>query len=65
MGERETLQELVNDFERRQKEAETTAEMCSNIDDNDGFVDNQLIAGVWSRAASIVEAKMNAKFGGL
>lgn len=64
MGERETLQELVNDFEQRQKEAETTAEMCSNIDDNDGFVDNQLISGVWSRAASIVEAKMNAKFGG-
>ena len=64
MGERETLQQLVNDFEQRQKEAATAAELCAHIDDNDGFVDNQLIAGVWSRAASIVEAKMNAKHGG-
>jgi hypothetical protein len=64
VGERETLQELVNDFEQRQKEAESVASACADIDDNDGFVDNQIIAGVWSRAASIVEAKMNAKSGG-
>lgn len=64
MGERETLRELVNDFEQRQKEAATAAEQALARDDYDGFAENDAIAGVWSRAASIVEAKMNAKHGG-
>ena len=64
MGERATLQELVNDFEQRQKEAATAAEQALARDDYDGFAENDAIAGVWSRAASIVEAKIGAKFGG-
>ena len=64
MGERETLQELVNDFERRQRKLRPLPRMCLARDDHDGFAENVLYQRLVPHAASIVEAKMNAKCGG-